>query len=259
MAEEVKDPAAPGWKRDPSGRFAGRYWDGADWTEHVVSPDRTRTLDPLSGEEAPAPQPSPVAPSGQSGRLPVAGPAGQPTKRGGWPLWAKIALPVAVLVAISAGLSSDDQPDATSDSTPQPSATTEVPTTAVPRLYAIGDTAPTGDLEVTLHGFSDPQAPGQVLRPQPGMHFVSVDVEVANRTPAPQTFSSLLGFRLLAGRNRQFDLTFNDITPGPPEGEIPAGRAIRGLVVFEVPDGVTGFRLRAVSYTHLTLPTTPYV
>ena len=26
---------APGWYRDPSGRHASRYWDGASWTPHV--------------------------------------------------------------------------------------------------------------------------------------------------------------------------------------------------------------------------------
>lgn len=31
----VSQSAAPGWFVDPSGRHAGRYWDGAAWTEHV--------------------------------------------------------------------------------------------------------------------------------------------------------------------------------------------------------------------------------
>ena len=235
MAEEVKDPAAPGWKRDPSGRFAGRYWDGADWTEHVVSADRTRSLDPMSGGPPTIPPPQPSAPA-----VPppvVEGLARRPAERRVWPAWAKIALPVAVLVAIAAGLTSDDEP--TSGSAGQPS--TPV---APSRSYALGETARTGDFDVTVHGFSDPQAPGQFLRPQPGMHFVSVDVQVANRTPAQQAFSSLLGFHLLAGRDREFNLTFNDITPGPPEGEIPVGQSMRGFVVFEVPDGAGDFRFR---------------
>jgi len=240
MAEEVKDLAAPGWKRDPTGRFAGRYWDGADWTEHVVSSDRTRSLDLMSGGSPTILRPPPSAPSAPAVTPPVVeGSAGEPSKGRGWPLWAKIALPVAVLVVIVAGLTSDDEPDVRSGSTGQPS------TTAAPsRFYAIGETARTGDFDVTVHGFSDPQAPGPFLRPQPGMHFVSVDVQVANRTPAQQGFSSLLGFHLLAGRDRELNLTFNDITPGPPEGEIQAGQSMRGFVVFEVPDGAGNFRFR---------------
>ncbi len=33
--------AAPGWFDDPSGRHAGRYWDGSAWTDQVtdVGPD----------------------------------------------------------------------------------------------------------------------------------------------------------------------------------------------------------------------------
>lgn len=39
-----------GWKRDPWDRFAGRYWDGENWTHHVVNADSTRTTDPVPHE-----------------------------------------------------------------------------------------------------------------------------------------------------------------------------------------------------------------
>ncbi len=235
MAEEVNDPTAPGWKQDPIGRFAGRYWDGSDWTEHVVDSDRTRSLDPMSAETQPIRPAS--AQEVTAGLAPVnQSPAGPPPRRREWPLWTRVALAVAVVVvAAAAGLSSDDEPG----SSGQPSATAGPPSS-----FAVGETARTGDFDVTVYGFRDPEPPGQFLRPQAGMHFVSVDVQVANPMPTLQEFSSLLGFHLLDGSNRQFNLTFNDITPGPPEGAIPAGQAIRGLVVFEIPDGATGFRFQ---------------
>jgi hypothetical protein len=77
------------------------------------------------------------------------------------------------------------------------------------------------------------------------MHYVSVDVEIRNRGSKPQAFSSLLGFHLLDGRDRQFDEVLTDIAPGPPEGQVAVGAALRGLVVFEVPDGTSGLRFRA--------------
>lgn len=34
-----------GWRRDPSGRFQQRYWDGYRWTEHVSAADGQRDID----------------------------------------------------------------------------------------------------------------------------------------------------------------------------------------------------------------------
>lgn len=36
-----------GWKKDPSGRHFGRYWDGAQWTQHVISAEKVQSIDPL--------------------------------------------------------------------------------------------------------------------------------------------------------------------------------------------------------------------
>lgn len=37
QAPAVSTGPATGWYRDPLGRFELRYWNGADWTEHVSS------------------------------------------------------------------------------------------------------------------------------------------------------------------------------------------------------------------------------
>jgi hypothetical protein len=42
-----------GWKRDPSGRHYGRYWDGERWTDQVVSADKVRGIDPLPETQRP--------------------------------------------------------------------------------------------------------------------------------------------------------------------------------------------------------------
>lgn len=36
-----------GWKKDPSGRHYGRWWDGARWTDHVISAEKVQGVDPL--------------------------------------------------------------------------------------------------------------------------------------------------------------------------------------------------------------------
>lgn len=52
-----REPAA-GWMRDPSGRHFGRYWDGKQWTDHVISAGTVPSIDPvnqLNGEAVPTP------------------------------------------------------------------------------------------------------------------------------------------------------------------------------------------------------------
>lgn len=36
-----------GWFTDPYARFAQRYWDGTEWTEHVADTEGTQQVDPL--------------------------------------------------------------------------------------------------------------------------------------------------------------------------------------------------------------------
>jgi hypothetical protein len=112
--------------------------------------------------------------------------------------------------------------------------------------YKVGDTAKTSNYQVTVYGAKNPQPPANSLfPPQAGSHFVSVDVQVTNTLKDQQAFSSLLAFHLLDSVNHQFDESVTaGLTPGAPDGQIAGGQSIRGLVVFEVPDGTTGLKLR---------------
>ena len=122
------------------------------------------------------------------------------------------------------------------------------PSTPIKNLSNVGDTAETGDFQVTVFGFTDPQpSVNEYIEASPGMRFVSVDVQITNPgSDEQQTFSSLLGLHLLDDQNFQYteDLMDAGLTPGPPEGEIAAGQSIRGFVAFEVPDTATGLKLR---------------
>ena len=39
--------AEPAWKPDPYGRYAMRWFDGGEWTEHVVDGNGTQLVDPM--------------------------------------------------------------------------------------------------------------------------------------------------------------------------------------------------------------------
>ncbi len=263
MADQWRDPRqAPGWKKDPYTRFYARYWDGERWTEHVASVDRVQAIDPIPAPppvEAPPPPPPRPTPTGyvpppKALARPVRTQEARPAanrKRRRIPLWVKIATPLVVIIGIAAS-SSDDKKDtpvaATGDTSPAEERPTAPPATTKPSTKssnAVGDTARTSDFDITVFGFKNPASTTNPFdKAKAGMHYVAVDVQVANRGTKQQSFSSLLGFHLVDGANRQYDMVITTITPGPPDGEIPAGEAIRGFAVFEVPDGSTGLRLR---------------
>jgi len=113
--------------------------------------------------------------------------------------------------------------------------------------YRIGDTANTSGFKVTVYAVKNPQpSANSLVTPQTGDHFVSVDVQVTNPGSNQQPFSSLIGFHLLDAQNRQYDedITGAGLNPGPPDGQIAGGQSIRGFVVFQIPNGTTGLKLR---------------
>lgn len=50
--KEAEMSAPAGWHPDPYGRFAKRYWDGQQWTEHVVTGDERQQVDPMGTSTA---------------------------------------------------------------------------------------------------------------------------------------------------------------------------------------------------------------
>jgi hypothetical protein len=110
--------------------------------------------------------------------------------------------------------------------------------------YSIGQTARTAGFDVTVFAVIDPQAPSQFETPPAGDHFVSVDIAVRNPGSSQQAFSSFIGLHLLDSLNHQYNESLGSISPPTPDGQIAAGQTVRGLVLFEVPDGTTGLKLR---------------
>lgn len=119
-----------GWKKDPSGRHYGRWWDGSQWTEHVISPDEVQSVDPLtSWTEPPEGAPPawfgsvPAAPSWtpgaqrRRGPAPMRPPNDDPRGKGtnqvlatvrAWPTWAKWTVGI-VATLVNCPRSGNDQ------------------------------------------------------------------------------------------------------------------------------------------------------
>ena len=77
MADERTGQHRPaGWKKDPTGRHFGRWWDGNQWTKNVISANKVQSIDPLAAWLEPLilPDSPPPAPPGTAAATPPAPP-----------------------------------------------------------------------------------------------------------------------------------------------------------------------------------------
>jgi len=196
---------------------------------------------PPQATPGPATAPAPQA---------VPGPASAPKKRGRGCLYGVLGvLGLIVIIIVIAAIGGGGGGGKSSSPKAAPGTTASTTATAPKSsgaTYKIPGTAKTGGLQVTVYEVKDPQPPtNQFSTPTAGSHFVSFDVQITNPGSSQVAFSSLIGFHLLDSLNRQYNENITSgVTPGAPDGEIAGGQSIRGFVVFEVPDGTTGLKLR---------------
>ena len=219
MTDVTQTPA--GFYPDPEHPDQQRYWDGEAWAAPVASPPPP----PVSASDARA----------QAKAAKAYAKAKRPFyRKKRWWLAAVIAL--IVVIAIASNSSSKTNNAASNAGGAAPAA-----------AYKLGDTATTSGFAVTVYAVKDPQPGADAFSaPTAGNHFVSVDVQVKNSGSNQQAFSSLIGFHLLDSLNRQYDedLVGAGLTPAAPDGQIAGGQSIRGFVVFQVPNGTIGLKLR---------------
>lgn len=179
------------------------------------------------------------------------------------PLWKKkrfifpliLVLLIAIIVATSSG--DDDSTSPRAVDTSNEGTAAEVEQAAddeeageegsgeeadVAQGYAIGDTIAMGDLEHTFHGarFSEGD---DFLTPDEGTKWLLVDVEVTNNSDESEPISSLMMWSLVDSDNRTNDQTITTDEQGSLDGELGAGRSMRGEIAFEVNADETDWEL----------------
>jgi Domain of unknown function (DUF4352) len=113
-------------------------------------------------------------------------------------------------------------------------------------VYAIGETANTGDFDVTVHAVEDPFVPANQFEvPEEGRRFVAVEATVTNTSDQPLPFSTLAGVELFDQLDRPWTIAVagTDL-PQLDAPTVAPGEARRGWVVFSVPPDATELTLR---------------
>lgn len=149
---------------------------------------------------------------------------------------AKTAAPPASTAAKPGGNPSTVAP-ATS-----PRTTSAPPTQA---SYSVGQTAHTGDFDVTLNTVENPYTPtNRFEKPPAGQHFVGVELTVKNTTSDQKTMSTLMGAEVTDSLSRPWHSTFAGVDRPQLDGTVAANDSRRGWIFFALPDDATGLKLR---------------
>jgi len=103
----------------------------------------------------------------------------------------------------------------------------------------LGTPMKSGDFTVTVRKVQYPYSSGMDT-PDDGKALVVLDVEVANNTSETRLLSGLMQFSVKDSTGKSYDETILLDAGKTPEGDIPAGKSLRGPVGFEVPAGAKG-------------------
>lgn len=101
--------------------------------------------------------------------------------------------------------------------------------------YRVGDTVSMGELEHTLHGVRW-SGGDDLFGPDEGERWLVVDVELTNTGDSSEVISSIMMWTLIDADNRTVDMAFTGDEQGSLDGELGAGRSIRGETAFSVTD-----------------------
>ena len=195
------------------------------------------------GSPPPAP---PAQPYGAPPGYPMQPPPARPKSRGcGRALLIVLGAGTAlflllIAIAIAVG-SSDDDDDSGGGGTGQSDGSTE-------DVYAIGETAHTGDFDVTVHTVTDPYTPSNQfdIQPAAGRRFVAVELTMTNTSDRPQPVSTATGTEMTDHLDRlgSYSLAGASELPRLDTATVAPGEARRGWVVFEVAADATELHLR---------------
>lgn len=224
--ETVSDQQAAGWYPAPDRPGQQRYWDGSQWSDQY----------------APAQFGAPTQ-FATAGAVPVA-----PPKKGGAakvliPLVACLALAavaIIAVVAVSAGSDDDEADSSGTTESSQGAAAAEGEDT-----YAVGETAETADLRVTVNTVEDPFVPtNEFDTPPDGQRYVGVEMTIDNEGDESAAFSTFGSVEVVDGENQAWNVAVTTSDQPSIDGSIPAGATRKGWLYLTVGQDSTDLQLR---------------
>lgn len=121
---------------------------------------------------------------------------------------------------------------------------------------SIGQTFTAGNLEFVVNGIRTDSGEG-FMRPDEGNTFFLVDVSVTNNGSEAVSISSMLMFTVRDSYGFSHSLSIGAVSAGNGslDGDIMAGRTLRGELGYEIPEGLTGLELFVTPEVFITAST----
>lgn len=127
--------------------------------------------------------------------------------------------------------------------TEETAVSTPVPESAVnQQLFNMGDTVSMGNLEVTLNS-ARWDSGNQFMQPDEGERWLVLDLTITNMADEAVAISSLLMFSLYDEDAYSCDMEIFADTKGNLDGEVGAGRKMRGEIAFSVDENQNQWEL----------------
>lgn len=112
---------------------------------------------------------------------------------------------------------------------------------AKPTVFAIGDAIQMGDIKLTINGARIVK--DDLVKPDGGKLILAVDATVENVGTEPAAVSSMMQFKLVDSDGYSQTFGFTTKGKGQLDGELAAGRKMRGELVWYVDPKAKGLEL----------------
>lgn len=112
-------------------------------------------------------------------------------------------------------------------------------TTPKQEIFKIGDSVSFNDLVITLNSVEN-HAGNEFQKPDEGKMFLVVDATIENKGEETETVSSLLQLNMADSEGYSYGPMLAMFIDNQLDGQVLAGRKMRGQVAFEVPKEATG-------------------
>ncbi len=108
--------------------------------------------------------------------------------------------------------------------------------------FNINDTVKTGDLDFSVNGMRTSDG-SSFSKPDEGNQFLIVEVTINNNGGESENISSMMMFKLVDNEGISYNQSIMADTKGSVDGELGAGRKMRGEIAYEVPKNISKFEL----------------
>lgn len=139
---------------------------------------------------------------------------------------------MVIIFAFLLALGSSDSESSKPTKVEQPDGNTEVKSEQQ-ETFKVGETVKMGDLEFTVNGIRSDEG-GDFYKPEEGNVFLIIDATIKNTGQDSNALSSLIMFKLYDSEFYEKDMSIFADTKGSLDGELGAGRTMRGEIAFEV-------------------------